>query len=212
MTRYGNALSFLVAGAVLIGCSGSSSGGSSSAATSPTPGSSSASPSASQTSGVLTPAIDADLSNRLLRKAEWPGATAIAATQFFTPEEAAALHPDAATEGKRLAAEGLVALAAQQMVVPGSGGIVSVTRFRTPAGASAEAKHSATTAGTRPFAVTGVPGALGFEVLQNGAAVARNIAFVSGAYIYTVGTAINGPNAAQLSAIAKTWYDRVSRL
>ena len=211
MTWYGRAAAALVATAALAACSGGSSNGSpASSQSSPAPTTSSASPSAS--TGGLTAAIDTDLSNRLLRKAEWPGAT-IAATQFFTPAEAAALHPqDSAAEARRLTAEGLVALGAEQISLPGSGGVASVARFRTAAGAKAEATHSATAPGTRRFAVTGIPGAAGFEVLQNGSVVARDITFVDGAYIYTVGTAVNGPSAAQLTMIAKTWHARVSRL
>ena len=216
MTRYGKALAALVATAALTACSsgsGSSGGGSASTpATSPAttaPTTTSASPS---DAGGLTAAIDLDLSNRLLRRSEWPGAT-IAATQFFTPAQAGALHPqDAAAETARLVKEGLVALAAEQISLPGSGGVASVTRFRTAAGAKAEAAHGARAPGTRPFTVAGIPDASGVEILQNGSVVARNIAFVVGAYIYTVGTAVNGPTVPQLTAIATTWHARVAHL
>ena len=165
----------------------------------------------------LPPDVRADLSGRLLSRPEWPGALSVGAPQVYAPAEAAALDPDPAAEGRRLTQLGLVVAAVAPVRLPGAqDAVASVFRFTAASGAQAMAARMAATKGATPFVVSGVPGAVGYHVVNRESVVlAANITFTVGPYVYTVGGAPAGPHPlteAQLRAAAAAWYARVSRL
>jgi hypothetical protein len=121
-----------------------------------------------------------------------------------------------ASETKRLTRSGFVAGASEDL--SGSGGVMGVSiaeQFKTPGGARSELANTLklfkATVATRykPFAVTGIPGALGLAQTKP---AALNIVFTAGDYYYLVGAfvpAVTPSSEATLIAAARRLYQRV---
>jgi hypothetical protein len=125
-----------------------------------------------------------------------------------------------ATEVARLRRLGFVAGITENLVEAGNPnryGLSLLEQFISHSGAEAELAH--TTSPSAPggpwthFAVSGIPGAYGFESLS-GSQSGRNIAFVEGSNYYLEGAGWNAPasnavSRAQLAAAALLVYHRM---
>jgi hypothetical protein len=125
--------------------------------------------------------------------------------------------PGAQALEARMRQLGFVAAVAEQLVTPGNPnrfGLSQVVQLSSAANAKSALRYYYTANGpwTR-FAVTGIPGAVGFEQEQ-GSQGGRNIAFALGPYLYLTGDgwqggAKNAVPSSALQAAALLTYNRV---
>jgi hypothetical protein len=123
---------------------------------------------------------------------------------------------EVASETRRLTRQGFVAAASENLTGPnGISGLSLAEQFKTPGGARSELANEAkvfkatVTNGYKPFAVTGIPGAVG---LGETASPAVNVAFTSGNYYYLEGafvSTVTASSEAKVIVAARRLLQRV---
>lgn len=167
------------------------------------------------------------LAQRVLGRGEFPGFEPAGSPSVVTEAGAWASEGDQADPAKqaaRLRRLGFAGAALENLAPTGvvAGQVYSlVEQLGSPSSARAELlaeyrTSAASGGGFKPFPVSGIPGARGYDLASQGSA-AHNVSFADGRYHYVVGAgypagSANTPTRAQVITAARTLYRRVHTL